>query len=243
MTGDTLYIDLMKKFKNLLEEHQLLNSDIIITGQALSVAEAIGQPDRQDFPLVKGKERLMQANFRGALGQAFTDMPGSFQGSLQEVAERIPRNNYQRAVLIASMNAVLKYLGLIENTIHCKNNEPDACADKLADYIKSKYGDAALALIGLQPAMCEKLARNFKVRLVDLDADNIGQMKCGVLVEDPAKTREIIAWCDVVVSTGSTVVNGTMPDFFMDKPVIFFGTSCAAAAYFMNLERFCSMAG
>lgn len=242
MTDSALYTDLMKQFRSLLEEHQLLNSDIIITGQALSVTEAIGQPDRQDFPLVKGREKLMQANFRGALGQAFTDMPGSFQGSLREVADRIPRNNYESAVLIASMNAVLRYLGLIEHTIHCKDNDPDDCADKLAAYIRDKYGKPALALIGLQPAMCEKLAKVFPVRLVDLDPDNIGQMKCGVLVEDPSLTSEIIAWCDVIVATGSSVVNGTISDFFLDKPVIFFGTSCAAAAYFMGLDRFCAMA-
>lgn len=239
---NAFYSELMKKFKMLLEENQLLNSDIMVTGKTLSVTEAIGQPDRQDFPLIKGKEKLIEANFRGALGQAFTDMPGSFKGRLHEVAEKVPENNFERAVLIASMNAVLRYLGLIDGTVHCRDNDPEVCADKLAAYILDKYGTVDLAFIGLQPAMCERLAQTFKVRLVDLDKDNIGKVKGGVLVEDPAMTPEIIDWCDVVVATGSSVVNATMPEFFVDKPVVFFGTTCAAAAYFMGLERFCSMA-
>jgi len=45
-----------------------------LVAAALSPEEAIGNPEDRDYPLIVGKERLMQAEFRGALGQAFTDM-------------------------------------------------------------------------------------------------------------------------------------------------------------------------
>jgi len=48
----------------------------------LSSREARGELDRDDFPLLRGKEVLMQAVYRGSAGQAFTSASGSFTASL-----------------------------------------------------------------------------------------------------------------------------------------------------------------
>ena len=54
-----------------------LQSEVVIS-RPLSVAEAIGDPGRTIF-LIRGREVLMQATFKGVAGQAFTAASGDFR--------------------------------------------------------------------------------------------------------------------------------------------------------------------
>ena len=234
-TPEHFYSELIKRFWEIVETNNLLDEEIVITGRALSVEEAIGNPKRQDFPIVKGKEKLMQADFKGCKGQAFTNMAGNFKGTLKEVLNNPLESNFDRAILVASMNAICCYLGLIEKTIHCHDDQPEQCA--------REFGNPRVALIGYQPAMLEKLTGSFSLRVVDLDPDNIGKIKSGVQVEGYEATDEILEWCDVIVATGSTVVNSTITDYCKQKPTLFFGTTGAAACHIMGLQRFCALGG
>ena len=240
-TQGDFYSELIKRFRVIVETNNLLDEEIVIAGRALSVEEAIGNPTRKDYPIVKGKEKLMQAEFKGCKGQAFTDMAGNFKGTLKEVLNNPPESNFDRAVLVASMNAICRYLGLIEKTIHCHDDQPEKCAGELVEYIKEEFGNPRVALIGYQPAMLEKLAETFSLRVVDLDPDNIGKIKSEVQVEGYEVTGEVLEWCDVIVATGSTVVNSTITDYTKQKPALFFGTSGAAACHLMGLQRFCAL--
>ena len=82
------YETLQDKFRTLLESRGLLDREIQVEARILKPTEAIGTPDRQDYPLLKGKEVLMQASFGESKGQAFTDAPSEFRGPLREVLDR-----------------------------------------------------------------------------------------------------------------------------------------------------------
>jgi hypothetical protein len=237
------YQQLMERFQQIVKNSDLEEEEVLITGRTLSAEEAIGNPMRRDFPIIKGKEKLMEAVFKGAKGQAFTDMPGDFRGQLQEVLAIKPENNFQRAVLISTMNAVLRYLGLIDRTVHCRNEDPELCSLELIQYIKQRFGHPRVALVGYQPAMLEKLQKHFEIRVLDLDTENINQIKYGVLVEGPEKMHEVLEWCEIILATGSTVVNATITDYCDLKPALFYGTTGAAAAKLMGLERWCHLGG
>ncbi|MBC7075912.1 MAG: hypothetical protein H5T98_07565 [Syntrophomonadaceae bacterium] len=245
MANKFFYAELMNELRKLVEEKGLFDEEVLITGRILSEEEAIGSPQRRDYPLLKGKERLMEADFKGAKGQAFTDMAGNFNGTLKEVLDTPLKTNFDRAVLIATANAVCRYLGLVENTVHCHDEEPEECASRLVEQIKQRFGAPKIALIGLQPAILEKLGCFFSVRVVDLDLDNIGKIKSGVLIEGPEAADGVLQWCDLIVATGSTAANGSIVDYYDnkqdDRPVIFFGTTIAAASALMGLERFCPL--
>ena len=73
-----------------------------------------------------------------------------------------------------------------------------------------------------------------------MDSDNIANRKFGITIESPAATEAAVAWADLLLVTGTTLVNGTLPDFLNKKPVIFYGTTIAGAAHLMGLERFCA---
>lgn len=234
------YKDIKERFFNLIKEKNLMSSRVeVISARTLTPQEVIGRPERDDFPLLKGKEVMIQADFKGSLGQAFTDMPGNYSGSLQEILAIPLDNNFEKAVFIATLNAVLRYLNYISKTVHCKDKEPAECAAHLVDYIKERFGDPRIAFIGMQPAMIEALAAYFKIRVTDLDKDNIGKRKSGVLIESVSKTKEILSWADIVLATGTTAANNTLPSLLIEKPIMFYGVTIAGVAYLKGYEQYC----
>ncbi len=234
-----MHESIRQKFIRLIKEHGLEGEEVIVKAAALSPEQAIGSPEDKDYPLVKGQERLMQAEFRGSKGQAFTDRYGNFSGRLADIANMELNNNFRRAVFIASLNAVMNHLGLAERTVHCKDKQPRECAAELVDYIKQNYGQPKIAMAGFQPRMVEALAQNFELRVTDLDEANIGQEKFGVKIDGPSRTKENLKWCDLALVTGTTIVNDTIDQFLTDKPVIFYGVTIAGTTELEGLNRFC----
>jgi len=234
------YNDIKERFFNLIKEKNLMSSKVeVVSARTLTPQEVIGRPERDDFPLLKGKEVMLQADFKGSLGQAFTDMPGNYSGTLKEIFDMSLDNNFERAIFISTLNAVLRHLNYISKTVHCKDKEPAECAAHLVDYIKERFGQPRIAFIGMQPAMVEALAAQFEIRVVDLDPDNIGRKRCGVLIEDVAYTKEILSWADLILATGTTVVNDTLTPLLIEKPIIFYGVTIAGVAYLKGYEQYC----
>jgi len=234
------YNDIKERFFSLTKERDLMSSKVeVVSARTLTPQEVIGKPERNDFPLLKGKEVMIQADFKGSLGQAFTDMPGNYSGTLKEIFDMSLNSNFERAVFISTLNAVLRYLNYISKTVHCKDKEPGECAAHLIDYIKERFGNPNIAFIGMQPAMVESLAAQFEIRVVDLDPDNVGQKRCGVLIEDVFHTKEILSWADLIVATGTTVVNDTLTPLLVEKPIIFYGVTIAGVAYLKGYEQYC----
>ena len=234
-----MYDRIKKEFSRIIREHGLESETVVVHAAALTSEEAIGNPEDKDYPLIVGKERMMQAEFNGSLGQAFTDMYGDFNGRLSNILAMDLRNNFQRAVFISSLNAVMRYLGLITKTVHCRDDEPPRCSQELAGYMAENYGKPKIALIGLQPRMVQALSTRFELKVTDLDQSNIGQEKFGVVIHGPEKTQENLSWCDVALVTGTTVVNDTIEQFMLSKPVIFYGTTISGVASLLGLNYFC----
>jgi hypothetical protein len=234
-----MYDTIRKKFAETVNQNGLEVEEITIKAVPLSPQEAIGSPEDKDYPLVIGKERLMQAEFKGSLGQAFTDMYGDFSGRLSDIVEMDLRNNFRRAIFISSLNAVMRHLGLVDKTIHCRNNEPRECSQELVRYLERNYGYPKIAFIGFQPRMVEALSQKFDLRVTDMDHDNIGKEKFGVMIHSPEKTQENLNWCDIVLATGTTIVNNTFNQFRLSKPVIFYGITISGAARLLGTNHFC----
>jgi len=234
-----LYDELREQTRTLWKKENLLGEWVRIRSRTLNTEEAIGNPDADDFPLQKGKERLMQAEFGNALGQAFTDHYGDFEFTLEEVLQMTMENNFRRAIFVATLNAVLRHMNRIDRTVHCRDQEPARCAKELVHHLKAGYGWVKITQIGFQPRMVESLAPQFPLRVIDLDPDNIGIRKFQIPIEGPEATEEAIRWADLLFVTGTTLVNGTIERFLVSKPVLFYGTTIAGAAHLMGWERFC----
>ena len=238
----TMLESVRRKALEIWREHDLLSDPVTVKAKTLTVREVLGDPEGDDFPIQKGKEQLMEADFRGAKGQAFTDRYGDFCGTLAEVAGAPLENNFRRAVFVATFNASMRWLGLCDRTVHCRNKELAECAALLCDHIEARYGNVRIAQVGYQPKIIEALSRRFDVKVLDLDPDNIGAIRHGAEILGPKRADEVQQWAQLLVVTGSTLANGTIDRFLTDKPVIFYGTTIAAAASVMGWERFCARA-
>lgn len=236
-------MDLLEELRltlsTIMEDLRFGSEVIDVRVKALKPDEAIGNPEDRDYPIIKGRERMMEASFKGSRGQAFTDMYGDFSGTLAEVSAMKLENNYRRAIFLATLNAVARHLGMASNTVHCKDDQPPQCAKELVSYIKENYGRPRVALVGLQPRMAEALSRELDLRITDMDPDNVGNEKFGIRVGGPEETPENLAWCDLALVTGTTVTNDSVHGLVTKKPTVFYGVTVAGAAHFLKLTRFC----
>lgn len=231
-----------QEYQRLAQENAWQSETVNVRVKTLTTEEAIGNPEHQDYPLVKGKERMMETKFLGSRGQAFTDMYGDFSGTVGEIGAMDLRNNFRRAIFLATLNAMARHLGIVDRTEHCKDDKPPECSKELVRYVKKNFGQPRVALVGLQPRMAEALAEEFELRVTDMDQDNVGDTKFGIRIEGPERTADNIAWCDVALVTGTTLTNDTVRGVLMDKPTVFYGVTVAAPAHFLNLTRFCPCA-
>ena len=240
-----MILDLVKeKVVERLREENLLNDKVLLEAKVLSAVEAIGNPEEYDFPLLKGKEKIVEANFNDHLGHAFTDTYGGFSGSLEEVFAMDSSNNYRRALQVATINALSSYWGFVEDAIHCKDKQPKICAGQCVKFVQKNYPAVEkIALIGYQPALIDAFSKEYILKVLDLDKDNIGEKKFGQTVLDGRKClKEAVEWSQLVLSTGTTVVNGTIDAILSaakDKEVIFYGVTISGTAKILGLNRIC----
>ena len=245
MTETVFFNSLKAKFEDVLKKNHIENENVTIFCRALTPEEAIGKTKRQDYPIISGKDIMIEANFKGSRGQAFTDSPTAFSGTLKEILDgNIEEDPRMRGLLIAAINAVMRHLDLCCGTVHCRTDGPELCAKDMLKFLQENYSHCRrIALIGYQPALLEMLANSeYQVRVLDLNPDNVGQMRYGVLVEDGKEAYESIIHGDVdlILCTGSTVCNGTIVNYLdLDTEVLFFGTTLAGTAALMGLKRAC----
>ena len=213
----------------------------------LSSRDAIGDAEG-DFVIKKGKEHVIEATFDEARGQAFTGTPCKWSGTLEELLSIELSDVKHRGVFVATLNAVLRALGLATGTIHCRDEDPANCGPEIAGQLEARFGSKRFGLVGLQPAILKALADHFDpefVRVVDLDLDNIGGSKYGIKVWDgQSDLSRLVEWSEVGLATGSSIVNGTIDKIVRcfkdgDKPLVFFGNTISGAAALLRMDRLC----
>ncbi|WP_418765782.1 Rossmann-like domain-containing protein [Mailhella sp.] len=246
MTAQNLYRRLKQELDRLVRLHHLNERPIALKSRGLSPEEAIGRTARKDYPILAGKEIMLQAQFGPAVGQAFTDAPSDFNGTLEDVLAMDPENDpYSRGLLVATLNAVMRFTGDVEHTAHCRNDDLERCAEAHAAHIRETFGAPRVTLVGYQPALTARLSREFPLRVLDMNPQFVGSERSGVTIEhgESHYRDAVLEWPDLVLCTGSTLCNGTFVNFVdIGRPVIFFGVSGAAAARVFGLSRFCPMA-
>ncbi len=237
-----------QEFSQIAQDKNLLQEHIKVEIRPLSPRQAIGTPVRQDYPILTGKEVIVEAKFRNGYGQAFTDKPQVFEGTLQDVLELPLNESGNRAIFLATLNAVTSHLELADRVRHCKDEEPEKCAAEIAEVLLQRFGKTSVGLIGLQPAILENLVKVFgadKVRCSDLNPQNVGTVKYGCRIANGATDNpDIVKTSGVILVTSSTLSNDTFDTLhraakLAGKPIIMFGISGAGVAALLDLERLC----
>jgi uncharacterized protein (DUF4213/DUF364 family) len=238
--------------KEYLRQGMDLELPVSVTTQSHN--EAIGDVVDSQFAIRRGKEVMVLAQVGQSYGQAFTDVTVDWKGTMRQVFELKPSTTYERAIVVAALNAVAKHLKLCEKNIHCKDKEPLQCGENLVEYLKDNVDDIQrkkILLIGLQPAFLANLTASFDldhIRVLDLDVAQIGSYKNGVLIRDGKQELDsCLDWADFVLLTGSTIVNGSLVKLLQkinQRGLSYqvFGNTITAAAKCLSLPHYCPYA-
>jgi uncharacterized protein (DUF4213/DUF364 family) len=171
-----------------------------------------------------------------------------FRGTVREILERPLEFNADRALFVATLNAVLRHLRQITGVMHCRDEDPEKCATEIARLVREKKGEATVGLIGCNPAILDALVKEFgveRVRLTDLNPDNIGKVKQGVEVwHGETRMEDLVREADMVVVTGTTFVNDTFPRIWQairrhGKDYLIYGVTAAGLCHLFGLNRVC----
>lgn len=240
--------EVKRDFSKLVTQHQLGKQRIQVIVKTLSPQQAIGNPSRRDFPILLGREVIVEAQFGNSFGQAFTDRPQSFSGTTDELLNLNLDTSSHRAIFIASLNAVASQLGIASGVRHCRDDEPERCGLQIANDLKRRFGNINIGLIGLQPAILQNLSQSFGAKNVgctDLNPKNVSSYKFGVEIWNGAtETSRLINWCELLLVTSSAITNGTFDDIHQEavssgKHLILFGITGAAVCALTGIERIC----
>jgi len=236
-------------FSAIVAEHHLGDDPVRVTVEPLTPRQAIGRPQRRDFALLEGREVMVEAEFKGSFGQAFTDQPQRFWGTINDVQCLNLDFSGPRAVFISTLNAVTSYLGTTRGTRHCRHDEPERCGAEIAHNLLKHYGRVRSGLVGYQPAILEHLTRALgveNVRCTDLNPKNIGSGRFGVRIWDgKTETTRLIDSCELLLVTSSAIVNDTFDGIYeravtlQGKPLLVFGVTGAGVSALVGLERIC----
>ena len=236
------------RFRQFVEKEHLLDTNVSVLAKPLTPEEAIGTPGRRDFPIITGKERVVESNVLGAKGHAFTDSPREFLGVVEDVLRLDLTTNSVRAIYVATLNSILAHLNLAKATVHCKDDDPEKCASEISRHLLDRYGPNDVGLIGLNPAIAERLVETFgadHVCISDLPADNIGNRRFGVEVWDGnERIDDLVDASDVVLMTGTTLINSTFDKIQSriqkaQKPYLLYGVTAAGVCHLLGIERIC----
>ncbi|MBN1477319.1 hypothetical protein JXA47_11245 [Candidatus Sumerlaeota bacterium] len=232
----------------IIGEQDLADVDVSVLVKTLTPEEAIGSPGRRDFPIVIGRERVIEAKVLGARAHAFTDSPTEFVGKLGEILDLPLMSSRERAVFVATLNAVLRHVGRAGQTLHCRDDEPERCAEEICRHILERWGRVRVGLIGRNPAIAERMSQTFgaeSIAITDLDEANVGKREFATEIWDGnAKTAELIRRSDLTLVTGTTLVNGTFDGIWEclqedGRDYLVYGVTGAGVCQLLGLNRIC----
>ncbi|MGC8974665.1 MAG: Rossmann-like domain-containing protein [Thermoprotei archaeon] len=201
----------------------------------------------KEYAIVRGEEVMMECVFKSARAHVFTQLPRDIVMRVDEILRLDLSDVGNRSIFYCALNAVMRYYGLVDGTTHCRGNSPLKCAKTLVEDLKSFAPDARILLVGYQPAIAEELVRYFKtVYITDMSPRNIGKVVGKVSVLDHVRNNDLIREVDIVLATGSSLLNKTLWDLYevssrFNKVFILYGVSAAGASRILGIKRHCPL--
>jgi len=234
-----------KRFMETMDTRKMFDEEIVITCRALAQEEAIGNPLHDDYPIQRGRERMIEADFMGSKGQAFSDAWFNYRGTVGDILALNLETNARRAIFVCSLNAVMAGMGMIPPAVHCKDGDLTECADAFSRFAGRMFPRTdRFLLVGLQPRLLEKLTALKHVRVCDLNPENIGVPRCGIVVDGPERFAENAKWAETIIATGSSLVNGTIDEILAaGRETYFYGVTITGAACRFDLRQYCFTTG
>lgn len=243
MTVTELYQQILSGFQKIPGAEELLETEVVVTFSEEPEKTLI--PEGDPPSTVSRPEHCVTASLSGGgCGQAYTEKPSAFQGTLKEALE-IPPSEREgiSAVTMAALNAAMDRLSLCQGIFPEEDEAKSAYADALCRYITEQYGkEKKIILVGYDGYIVKRfMDEGLEFWTMDRDPGNIAQNRFHhVVVNNAKRNRESsFVWGELFVITGSTLCNGTITHYLgSGKELLFYGITCAGAATILKLPWF-----
>lgn len=235
-----LHQEMIKNFLELPGSQAILNEPVRIVPDLepeVTLMPAGDVPSPASRP-----EWRVTATCCGSQGEAYTECPEGFEGTLEEALHLPVNEKGIDARTMAAINAAMAHLGL------CPGSFPDdpavhaRYAQELCHYVCGQFGNSHIVLIGYDGYLVKQFVESgLDFWTLDRNPDNITKDRFHhVIVNSARYNREsCYAWGRVFLVTGSTFCNGTVTQFLDHGiPVVFYGITCAGAASLLELPWF-----
>ncbi len=240
-------------FRKIVEEHGLSKFTVKISGKETAGKKVMFRvvPSKEfslpseEYAIAKGKEVIMECCFKNSRAHVFTAKPYKGVLTLSKIVNLNLNSIANRSIFFCALNAVMRYLGIVNKTIHCRGSEPEICGIELTKWLRKRYGNIPILLVGYQPAFAKALTKVFdKVFITDMDSDNIGKTVNGVTIVDDSKNSYFMRKVKIALITGSAVINSTLWPLIDEAKAnnvetIVYGVSAAGVAKILKLKRLC----
>ena len=240
MTMIELYEQIVSSFLKVPGVTELLDEPVSVSADPepevtlLPPGESPGQANRPEYRVT--------AAFRDTNGEAYTESPQAFEGTLQQVLDLPVTQHGICAASLAAINAVMSYLNLSPGTFPEEEQAHVQYADELYQYVSGHYGKDHIVLIGYDGYIVKKFVEEgMDFWTLDRNPDHITKNRFEhVIVNSARHNREsCYAWGRLIILTGSSLCNGTAVQFLDHQiPVLLYGITCAGAAALLGLEWF-----
>lgn len=240
MTVNELYQQIISRFYALPEVSELLEMEVNVTFSSEPVKTL--RPEGDPPSTVSRPEYCVTADIDGVKGEAYTETPAAFNGTLKQALDIRPDNEGISAITISALNAAMNRLSLCPGVLPKKDEDHASYADAICRYVKEHYGKSRIVLVGYDGYLVKRFVdAGLEFWTLDRDPDNISQDRFDHVVVNSAKrNRESsFAWGDIFIVTGSTLCNGTIVQYLNSgKELYFYGITCAGAATLIGLKWF-----
>lgn len=199
-------------------------------------------PDKEPPSLINRPEYRVTAYFHDHKGEAYTECPRDFTGTLEQLLS-LPMNDQGiDARFVAAVNAVLCFLTGSPGSFPDDPNAHKIYAERICSYVKEHYGTSRIVLIGYDGYLVKQfMDEGLDFWTLDRDPNHITKNRFHhIVVNSGYYNRESsFAWGRIFLVTGSTLCNGTIIQYLNSgKELLFYGITCAGAASLLQLPWF-----
>jgi len=242
--------DIRNYLRKIVEEHGYVDS-VIKTSSSIGrgvVSAKVIPPEwfklpSDEYPIARGREYMMECVLENTRAHVFTSDPYIGEASVRDIIDLNLDSIKNRSLFYCTLNVVLRRIGLIDRTIHCRGDSPVKCAYMMMKDLWEKHGDETLLIIGYQPALVNEAVKWFRnMHVVDMDPENIGRKVGDIVVQDAVDELDLIDRSDIVLVTGSSVINSSFWSIYersFGKKLYMYGVTGAGVAYVMGVPRLC----
>ena len=240
MSINELYQQMICGFLALPDISPLLDEPVTVSFSG--IPEQTLRPEHDPPSTVARPEYCVTAMIREVKGEAYTETPQQFQGTLRQALKIDPSENGISAVTVSAINAAMHYLSLCPGVFPEEPQYPYEYARALCDHVIEHYGRSNIVLVGYDGYIVKQfMDEGLDFWTLDRDPDHISQDRFHHVVVNSAKrNRESsFVWGRLLIVTGSTLCNGTICQYLdSGRDLLFYGITCAGAATLLGLPWF-----